>query len=285
MTLIYTLKEAAIAAGRGFVGAVQGLLGVVGSVAQSTTALASRTEREFLNLGAESSRVMATRVLAPDQHEWLRTLLARVVEATLGLLGYEKVLGYAQNIVQGAGDIVFRSLVIAAAKRSLSAMRLYLVFSPVIWEAMLSNPTNKETLKFILHTRADLASFLIDLVEPMKRFVAANSPGNNQQNNDQQDDVNNYNELNLEDQVNKYAVVSQLQRTAKSLVAIFKDGAQNKNLGDFDMDTTLESDRVRDTQTKTIDEIKWTHEKPETWFFVNGIGGELYWQKLAIKKL
>ena len=197
-----------------------------------------------------------------------------------------------------------KNLVFAVAKRTLRAMSPYLGHVLDIWDGILSNPINAGTLEFVWNNKLDLASFFIDLMEPLKRFKDANSDGedpaedpvdhptdhptdhpadhpvNHPADQPVENLANHHNELDLNLEMNRHAVVCQLQRLAKSLLVVLSDGTQNKGLDKFEMKTELESDSSVANQ-----DIKLTWNREETWFFVNGIAGEVYWQKLALKKL
>ncbi|KAG9250664.1 uncharacterized protein F5Z01DRAFT_629056 [Emericellopsis atlantica] len=193
-------------------------------------------------------------------------------------MGNDKALQLTLETFQGASDLAVNMFLNAAAKRTLQAWRPYLGFAPGIWEAILSNPINKKTLDFVFRRKAELADFIIDLIEPVKRFVRSDS--------DERTtvcDLNAFNELDLTKPMNRHASMCQIQRLLKSIVSILHGRDQDKSLADFVMDTRLDSD-CDDAITDVIQDSIGTNT-PETWFFINGIAGESQWLKLALDKL
>jgi hypothetical protein len=88
--------------------------------------------------------------------------------------------------------------------------------------------------------------------------------------------------------MNRHAAICQLQRLIKSFVFVFKRVAVNLELKDIDMEheTRLSTDIstfgvIQDRPpTRTA-----TYTKKEHWLFVNGIGGEVQYLRLACRKL
>ncbi|KAM0282499.1 hypothetical protein ACHAQH_003013 [Verticillium albo-atrum] len=257
------------------VGSVVGVIGTATGTAR-TAADEIRTGVEDTAAKVLISSVRGVLGLVEDTavHGGVRGFLISITESALALLGYDRLLGYARDIFQGASDLAVKTLVFAVAKRTFNAWRPYLGFAPAIWEGILSNPINQGTLQFILHNWSDLALFLLDLVDPIKPFVFDNG--------DLRGETNPHNELDLGKSMNRHAVICQLQRLPKSLVSILRDEREDKSLGNFDMDARLESDR--DDAIRS-DVIQKPFARRETWIFINGIAGEYHWLNIALAKL
>ncbi|KAK5744122.1 hypothetical protein LTR17_002152 [Elasticomyces elasticus] len=208
----------------------------------------------------------------------VRNWIAGIVENSLNLLGYNRVLGYVQTVFHGADDNPIQSLTFAIAKRTLVAMRAYLGPAPALWDLIMNNEVNKDIFKYIQQNWSALAEFFVDLLEPTKRFCKANSTDGETSVDGMK--YNTYNEMDLTVSMNRHAVICQLQRVAKSITQLF--GKQNANLNEF-MDTELDSDAGKDITEIPV--LKRAGQTDETWLYVNGIVGEAYWQALALKKL
>jgi hypothetical protein len=167
---------------------------------------------------------------------------------------------------------------------------------------------------------AGLARFLVDLVEPAKCYVVANSiDGVAGQDNPH----GQYNELDLSKAMNRHAAICQFQRLIKSVIFTLKQMSTTVNveeLEDIGMTdaTTLRSDvdsgtviaasppekktekkagkeAEKEAKKKAEKEAKKEAEeaagesadKPpnEKWLFVNGMAGELCWLRLACERL
>jgi hypothetical protein len=84
--------------------------------------------------------------------------------------------------------------------------------------------------------------------------------------------------------MNRHAALSQIQRFFKSIIEVFRQ--KDLNVGEFVMDTKLETDCTGPAETITV--LKRQNDKvktAETWLFVNGIAGEFFWNHLAIMKI
>ncbi|KAH7157970.1 hypothetical protein B0J13DRAFT_650756 [Dactylonectria estremocensis] len=208
-----------------------------------------------------------------------RGLVKAAKSRALSLVTEDELLKDAADIFQEANDEAIRNTVFAITRRTFWAMRPYLGKAPAIYEGVLSNAANWDTLQYILSNWSLLAEFLIDLVEPAKLYAMGNS-GDDKPNKDEMN-RNKYNELDLNKPMNKHAVICQLQRLAKSLVIVLKKDRQGEGLDRFKMDTKLDTDDEDVESTKQ----GYDFEGRETWFFVNGIAGEPYWLSLACDKL
>ncbi|KAH7111844.1 hypothetical protein B0J11DRAFT_598539 [Dendryphion nanum] len=157
---------------------------------------------------------------------------------------------------------------------------------PLIQNVILSNNMNAATIGLIWSNGAELAKFLVDFVEPAKCYVRANpQDGTAIQDNTRND----FNELDFSKSKNRHAAISQLQRLLKSIIFILSEttslgGSTLEDIGitnetglasDVDLSTTI-TIKNPDTSQKT---------REEKWFFVNGIGGELFWLRYACDKL
>ncbi|SPO06467.1 uncharacterized protein DNG_09157 [Cephalotrichum gorgonifer] len=213
-----------------------------------------------------------------------RDLINLAITRALALIAPEELLQRVVDVFQRVKDNgAVRNLVFAVTRRTFSALGPYLGSLPAIYKGIFSNPVNWETLQMILKNRAMLARFIIDLVEPAKGFALDSSRGGAPRTD--KEECQRYNELNMNDPMNRHALICQLQRLAKSVVAILEKGAatgevEENALGTFDMDTVLETDSGGD-----LGKSEHMDKHDEQWFFVNGIGGEPCWVRLACKKL
>ncbi|EKG13635.1 hypothetical protein MPH_09217 [Macrophomina phaseolina MS6] len=191
------------------------------------------------------------------------------------------VLETATAVFRNADPEVVRSSVLEITGCIFAAVAPDLGRAPAIYAQIMGNKETAATLQHIINNRSKVAQFFISLVEPAKLFVAASTPEGEEANG--KEDENRYNELHLGKAMNRHAVISQLQRLAKSLVVILQDDQDQSGLANFVMDTQLETDgdddMVGDNTAKSI------AEEEEPWFFINGIAGELYWSSLACNKL
>ncbi|KAL5335315.1 hypothetical protein BJX70DRAFT_401730 [Aspergillus crustosus] len=187
------------------------------------------------------------------------------------------VLKTSRDIFTNANNEVIQDLILSITKRAIRAMSTYLGHAPEIYDAVYKSGPNQDAIKYILKERAQLVQFLIDLVEPAKRFATSDSVNGNPAGGNQR---NRFNELDLHDAMNRYAMVCQAQRLVKSLVIIFKKGSPGETFDTLNMDTTLEHD-----VPAIIESTKKDTPFPEEWFFINGIGGEPHWVKAACERL
>lgn len=204
------------------------------------------------------------------------------ISATLDAIGNDNILEIAQNAFMKGTQNAILTFVSLVSSTILGAMIGY--FGPiyVIWNQILDNPANKELLNWIRGHWWVPAYFIIDVMEPMKRFVQAQSPNGTPIPGAER--WNDYNELDLTREMNRHAVFSQIQRLFKSIIVVFK--LNDKNEHDFRMDTTLDSDTHETAwDLKALKRKDDPVQQPETWLFVNGIAGEFYWNRLAVQKV
>ncbi|KAK4039112.1 hypothetical protein C8A01DRAFT_16875 [Parachaetomium inaequale] len=159
---------------------------------------------------------------------------------------------------------------------------------PIIRHGILSNSVNAPTLELVWGQRAELVSFLVDIIECAKCFV----PANGRPAPDPQALRVEYNELDVSKPENRHAIICQLQRLAKSVVAILRTSAHGDGLPEIIMreeDTRLDTDtdRIGTTPNDLIRVASGSSppRRKQHWLFVNGIGGEYHWLDLACKKL
>jgi hypothetical protein len=196
----------------------------------------------------------------------------------------------ALNLVQSSVDLVEPDLLLKAAKTItkgiLNAFITTVRGLPFIKDGIFSNDVNAAILGLIWSQGATLAKFMIDLIEPAKGYVQANTLNGTTE----QDDVRGkYNELDFSKATNRHAAICQLQRLAKSIIFILSKmtTAVDTNLNNINItnETRLAGD-FRLGETITVAPRAETQVGPkEKWLFVNGIAGELFWLHLACKKL
>ncbi|RKK12521.1 hypothetical protein BFJ66_g16401 [Fusarium oxysporum f. sp. cepae] len=204
-------------------------------------------------------------------------------------------LKYAIDVFTAAGDAAVIDAILQVIHRSLEAMTPSLSGVALLWRAIFTNGTNKDTLGFILNHLYDLLQFLYDLVEPenvIPRFPAAAGtieshadgfPGRD----------NPYNELDLRQKENRHAIIYQVQRVALTLIAILKMGrkhVQPSGLGDLEMNVSLRSDFSRDgkpPQPTYVSRLVGFPASPpnEKWLFINGIANEFVWFQHSCDKI
>jgi hypothetical protein len=151
--------------------------------------------------------------------------------------------------------------------------------------AVTSNEINKATLSLIWRDSAELGKFLVGLLDPIKCYALANSgsgiavPGEAHGTD---------NELDLTKPMNRHAVICQFQRLVRSVVFILTNMTQD-TIGAIDITpqtTLLSDDQTPDNIIESSSPISGgTTMPPEKWIFVNGIAGELWWLKIACRKL
>ncbi|KAL4860671.1 hypothetical protein BDV12DRAFT_181235 [Aspergillus spectabilis] len=174
---------------------------------------------------------------------------------------------------------VIRDLILSITRHAVRAMSIYLGHAPAIYDSVFKNSSNKDALNYILKERSQLVQFLIDMVEPAKRFAMSDSLDGEP--SSANTDRNKFNELDLHDDMNRYAVLCQAQRLVKSLIIVLKkDDTADETFDTLYMDTRLEHDAPVDIESEEGDTLF-----QEDWFFINGIGGEPYWVKAACDKL
>ncbi|KAM0718099.1 hypothetical protein Q7P37_006431 [Cladosporium fusiforme] len=214
---------------------------------------------------------------------WIaRNFTKTTITTALDAIGNDNVLDIAQNAFMKGTQHAILTFVSVVTKTILGASLGYLGPIHVIWNKLLENPATKQLLEDLRTTWWVPAYFLIDILEPMKRFVPAESPDGTPM--EGAEVWNNYNELDLDQAMNRHAVLSQIQRFLKSIIEIFRLNDQNEQ--DFRMNTTLDSDTHETAwDMSALKRNDDPVQQPETWLFVNGIAGEFYWNRLAVNKL
>lgn len=208
--------------------------------------------------------------------------LKGIINTAIGTVGNDGILEIAWNVFRKATQKAILSTVAVIVKTTLMAMIGYIGPIDSIWKAILDNPANTELFETLKTDWWIVARFLVDFLEPMKRFVSAEStdgtpiPG--------AEAWNTYNELDLTQPMNRHAVNSQLQRFFRSVIEIFRQ--KDLDVKHFDMNTELETDSNLPAVTmralrRRDDPVK----EAETWLFVNGIAGEFFWNHLAVLKI
>lgn len=204
------------------------------------------------------------------------------VSTAIDAIGSDNVLEIAQNAFMKGTQNAILTFVSLVTRTILGAALGYLGPIHVIWNRILENPANRELLTWIRSNWWVPAYFLLDVLEPLKRFVQAESPDGTPIPG--ADAWNDYNELDLNQPMNRHAVFSQVQRFIKSIIEIFRLNDQNDQ--DFHMNTVLDTDAHDSAWNLTALKRKDDPvQQPETWLFVNGIAGEFYWNRLAVQKL
>lgn len=206
----------------------------------------------------------------------VRRRLRALTDASLSLVG-EAIRGANPGtLLRTAADIVDATL--AAFLENVGQL-------PIIRHEILSNPVNAPTLQLVWGQRVELVNFLVDIVECAKCFVPADGPipGPTQLRAA-------YNELDVTEPMNRHAIICQLQRLTKSIIAILRAPVFIGPLPEFTMteeDTTLDTDRIDPSSNERIrvslgSSLPWPDRH---WLFVNGICGEYHWLDLACLKL
>lgn len=215
-----------------------------------------------------------------------RAALIAAINTVIHSVGEDGILEIAWTVFRKATQKAILTAISVIFKTIVSAMIGYIGPVDSIWKAIIDNPANQELFETLKKDWWKVARFLVDILEPMKRFVSAEST----------DGVpppaasawNQYNELDLSQPMNRHAVMSQVQRFFKSIIEIFRQA--DLDVGRFDMNTRLETDSLKSLVTTVA--LKRTEnldaneaETPESWIFVNGIAGEFYWNHLSMQKL
>jgi hypothetical protein len=172
--------------------------------------------------------------------------------------------------------------VTAILKISVGAMMGYLGPVDSIWKTIIDNPANQELFQVLEKDWWVAAHFLVDLLEPTKRFASAESLDGDAYY--EAKTWNAYNELDLSQAMNRHAVLCQIQRFFISILNVLRQ--KDLSVGQFLMDTRLETDTTELVVTRMALKCKDDKVGPaESWIFVNGIGGEAYWNHLAVSKI
>ena len=197
-------------------------------------------------------------------------------------VGANSFLEIAESAFLRATQMAVLKFVGIITKTIIGAMVGYVGPIPSIWKAMLDNPANEELFKYLKRNWWEPATFLVDLLDPMKRFVSAESPDGTPVSG--ADAWNDYSELDLHQPMNRHAVFSQVQRFFKSVIEILKQ--KDEKDSKFVMDISLDSDGQETLWGTTgLKRKEDPNQQPETWLFVNGIAGEFYWNRLSVNKL
>jgi hypothetical protein len=224
--------------------------------------------------------------LATGVHAASRALSSRAADDSLK---------YAMDVLTAADDAAVVDAILQVIHRSLKAMTQSLSGAALLWRAIFTNGTNKDTLGFILNHLYDLLQFLYDLVRPenvIPRFPAADGaiesnadgfPGRD----------NPYNELDLRQKENRHAIIYQVQRVSLTLTAILKMDTEHvlpSGLGELDMNASLPSDFDNDGNppppTYVSRLVRGPASRPnEKWLFINGIANEFVWFQRSCDKI
>ena len=208
--------------------------------------------------------------------------LKSTINAAIGTVGNDGILEIARNTYRRATQKAILATVSMILQTTLSAMIGYLGPVDSIWKNTIDNPANQELFDTLKKDWWKVARFFVDLLEPMKRFVSAESIDGTPP--PEAVRWNKYNELDLSQAMNRHAVLSQVQRFMKSVIEVFRQ--KDLNVAKFVMGTQLETDSGKTDVTITALKRKDDKVKTaETWLFVNGIAGELYWNHLAVSKI
>jgi hypothetical protein len=213
-----------------------------------------------------------------------RAALVAVINTAIGTVGEDSILEIAWTVFRRATQKAILTTISVIFRTIICAMIGYIGPVDSIWKSIIDNPANQELFETLRKDWWKAARFLVDLMEPMKRFVSAEST----------DGVpsaaaaawNPYNELDLSQPMNRHAVMSQVQRFFKSIIEVFRQA--DLDVGRFDMNTRLETDSSKSLiNTVALQRPNAMDESSagESWIFVNGIAGEFYWNHLSVQKL
>jgi hypothetical protein len=213
-----------------------------------------------------------------------RAALVAVINTAIGTVGEDSILEIAWTVFRRATQKAILTTISVIFRTIVCAMIGYIGPVDSIWKSIIDNPANQELFETLRRDWWKAARFLVDLMEPMKRFVSAEST----------DGVpsaaaaawNPYNELDLSQPMNRHAVMSQVQRFFKSIIEVFRQA--DLDVGRFDMNTRLETDSGKSLiNTVALQRPNAMEDSPagESWIFVNGIAGEFYWNHLSVQKL
>jgi hypothetical protein len=215
-----------------------------------------------------------------------RAALIAVINTAIGTVGEDGILEIAWTVFRKATQKAILKTISVIFRTIILSMIGYIGPVDSIWKAIIDNPANQELFETLKKDWWKVARFLVDILEPMKRFVSAESTDGNPPTAAAA--WNTYNELDLSQPMNRHAVISQVQRFFKSIIEVFRQA--NLDVGSFDMNTRLETDSGKSLVTtvalRRISKPDVTEdETPESWIFVNGIAGEFYWNHLSVQKL
>jgi hypothetical protein len=275
---------------------VREVLGVAGYVLHQVFNMTTPAVDTLFQVVSDSDNNMATaeRVLSNAHTDRFRSLLSQVTQRIrndLGATEANTILNATITVLRnGAADVV-KSLIYSVISCTLMAIgQTDIVQALNIWEQILANDVNQETLQYVLEHKYDFALFLIGLIEPTKLYATALSTDGSPDGENSHVRYNPYNEFDLGRAMNRHVVICQLQRLAKSLSHIFLMGQESSSLDELPMDTSLRSDFGNNgasilPSTLTIKAPENTNQHGEQWLFVNGMCGEYYWLQLYCEKL
>ncbi|KFA45538.1 hypothetical protein S40293_06566 [Stachybotrys chartarum IBT 40293] len=200
-------------------------------------------------------------------------------------------VGFGVKVFTTATDTSIVDAILQLIRRSLQAMTTSLCGAMLLLREMFTNDTSKESVNFILDHLGDLLVFVYDLFKPAN--VIPGAPTVDADGSDMHSRINNpYNELDLWQKLNRFAIIYQVQRVALTLLSILQQGRQMppSGLGGFQMDARLPSDLGRDGRPPLetyISELEGDVTSPssEQWLFINGIANELVWFKGSCDKI
>jgi len=217
-----------------------------------------------------------------------RAAVLVTINTVVGFVGEDGILETAWNIFREATQKAVLTTITVIFKTIICAMIGYMGPVDSIWKAIVDNPANQELLETLKKDWWKVTCFLVDILEPIKQFVSAES----------HDGMpppaasawNQYNELDLSQPMNRHAVISQVQRFFKSIIEVFRQ--KDLDVARFDMSTRLETDSMRSVVMTTVLQREEASvegvgvaETAESWIFVNGIAGEFFWNNLSVQKL
>jgi hypothetical protein len=217
-----------------------------------------------------------------------RAALVAAINTAIGTVGEDGILEIAWTVFRKATQNAILTTISVIFRTIICAMIGYIGPVDSIWKAIIDNPANQELFESLRRDWWKVARFLVDLMEPMKRYVSAESTDGNPSASAAA--WNPYNELDLSQPMNRHAVMSQVQRFFKSIIEVFRQA--DLDVGRFDMNTRLETDSGKSLVTtvalQRTPNPNLTEDAPpagESWIFVNGIAGEFYWNHLSVQKL
>jgi hypothetical protein len=200
------------------------------------------------------------------------------------------IINCSLELAESAVDLVTPDLLLRIVKKITIAILGAFIGTvgslPFIKDAVFSNDINAATLGLIWSNWADLARFIVDLVECTKCYVPNDWREGVALSNESRVQAN---ELDFSKPMNRHAAICQLQRLALSIIFILTEMTKR-----VDITTMNESDRIEMTQTtmlqsdaksELITETAPRTKLEEKWLFVNGIAGEYHWTRLACQKL
>lgn len=212
----------------------------------------------------------------------VHNIVATGAERAVGFLGYDEVLNLANESLKHAHQQTLLALIVAASCIFLAALLGLLGPVESVARYIMHNSINKETFDFIGTRWADVAQFMINLFEPMRRYAPADSKTGDP--DAVGEEYNAYNELDLTITMNRHAVVSQIQRLGRSLIALFSQ--KHVSVGKFVMNTILDTDTASALSPMPALLAKRREgQRPETWLCITGIAGEYCWTAASVQKI